>query len=93
MCTKCQNLRKSHLQWRHVDQTPEQLHDYFTEAWTSSLKRPQGRLPQVEGTAWNQACSAKVQGTDRIKVQRYPRPEGGADVKLTGKVTVVNGTS
>ena len=48
----------------------------------------------MEGTAWNQACSAQVLGTDRIKVQLVPRAtEGGADVKLTGKVIVVNGTS
>ena len=47
----------------------------------------------MEGTAWNQACSAQVLGTDRIKVQLVPWPEGGADVKLTGKVILVNGTS
>lgn len=70
---------------------PEQL--TFNTVRTAVLKRPQGRIPQVEGTAWNQACSAQVLGTDRIKVQLVPRPEGGADVKLTGKVILVNGTS
>ena len=93
MCTKCQNVRE--VPSPMESHWPNPLNSWpLTKVWTAVLKRPQGRIPQVEGTAWNQACSAQVLGTDRIKVQLVPRAtEGGADVKLTGKVIVVNGTS
>ena len=70
---------------RSMDSSPEETTGKATPSGRHSME------PSLQCSSAGDRQNQSSTGTES-KFNGYPRPEGGADVKLTGKVTAANGT-